>query len=65
MIKEYDIVRLKPPLPSKNLPAGAIGTVLIVYDNPNLPRAYEVEFMDDDGNTLAVITLEHEFIEKI
>ena len=64
MIEEYDVIRLKKPVPSKNLPIGARGTVLIVYTDPNLPRAYEVEFLDEEGDTLAVLTLQEDFIES-
>jgi hypothetical protein len=64
MFKEYDVIKLKKPLPSKNLPVGARGTILIVYNDPNLPRAYEVEFLDEKGDTLAVTTLQEDFIEN-
>ncbi len=43
---------------------GIKGTVLIVYNEPGLPRAYEVEFLDENGETLAVITLQEDDIEK-
>lgn len=65
MINEYDIIKLKAPLPSKNLPLGAKGTVLIVYNEPKLPRAYEIEFLDEEGNTLAIVTLNDDEIEKV
>jgi hypothetical protein len=65
MFNEYDVVQLKVPIPSKNLPQGARGTVLIIYNEPGLPLAYEVEFLDQEGNTLALETLTEEFLEKV
>lgn len=64
MIREYEIVRLKKPIPLRGLSMGIKGTVLIVYNEPGLPRAYEVEFLDENGETLAVITLQEDDIEK-
>jgi hypothetical protein len=64
MFQEYEVVRLRESKQSNNLPAGVKGTVLIVYDEPGLPLAYEVEFLDDEGKTLAVLTVKHEEIEK-
>jgi len=65
MIALYDIVRLKKPIPAKKLEADTKGAVLIIYDEPNLPLAYEVEFVDKDGKTLAVVTLKDEDVEKV
>jgi hypothetical protein len=60
MFKEYDVITLKKSIPSSNLSVGTRGTILIVYDEPNLPRAYEIEFVDDKDNTMAIITLTEE-----
>jgi hypothetical protein len=57
MFYEYDVVSLKQDIPSNNLRAGAEGTVLIVYNEPSLPLAYEVEFLGAEGETLAIVTL--------
>jgi hypothetical protein len=46
---------LTTPLPDEGLEAGAIGTVVHVFDTPR--TAYEVEFVDDDGTTAAITTL--------
>ena len=35
----------------------------MVHDTPGLPRAYEVEFSDSDGATLALATLEQNDID--
>jgi hypothetical protein len=40
---------------AEGLPAGAVGTVVGVYANGN--GGYEVEFLDPNGQTLAVLTL--------
>jgi hypothetical protein len=63
MFQEYQTVRLKKDLPGENLSIGAKGVVLIVYEVPDLPRAYEVEFLDKDGYTLALLTLTDDDIE--
>ena len=59
-IEEYDVVRLRRPLPEHKLMAGAVGAVVMVYENPT---AYEVEFCDEGGATLALLTLKEEDIE--
>lgn len=59
-IEEYDVVRLRRPLPEYKLAAGAVGAVVMVHDDP---RAYEVEFCDEQGVTLALLTLREEDIE--
>lgn len=58
MFKDYDVVALKHDLPSENLRAGDTGTVLMVYSAS--PPTYEVEFTDEDGATLSLLTLEGE-----
>lgn len=59
---EYDVVRLRRPLPEHNLEAGAIGAIVMAYDSD--PPEYEVEFCDDDGVTIALLTLESEDLER-
>ena len=55
MYNEYDIVTPKKKISDK-INTDTKGTVLEVFrDNPN---SYIVEFMDEDGNTLGVLTLE-------
>jgi hypothetical protein len=53
-LREYDVVRLRRALPEQGLPAGAIGAVVMVLDDP---PAYEVEFCDADGATLVLTRL--------
>jgi hypothetical protein len=51
----YDIVELVADMPEEGLSAGAVGTVVHIFDKPNL--AYEVEFTDDGGKTIAQVPL--------
>ena len=60
MINEYDIVRAKSAL-SKLVLAGTKGAVVMVYEEPTL--AYEVEFVDEQGNTLDILTVYPKDIE--
>jgi len=64
--KECDVVRLLRPLPEHGLAAGSKGTVVFdhtKYSDSATPPAYEVEFMDGAGNTLAVITVPEDVLE--
>lgn len=61
--QENDVVRLLRPLPQYDLAVGAQGTVVMVYRDPGLPPAYEVEFADDDGVTQALVTLKDDDVE--
>jgi Domain of unknown function (DUF4926) len=66
--EEYDVVRLLQPLPEHDLPAGSTGTVVVDYttfSNKDLPPAYEVEFMDSDGVTQAVVTVYEKDLEVV
>ena len=55
MIKEHENAVLTVDLPSTGLMAGDVGVVVHVYE---LGKAYEVEFIALDGNTVAVETLD-------
>lgn len=65
MFGEYDVIRLKRDKPMSDLLAGATGTILLIYPQPPLPPAYEVEFTDGKGNTVALLTLQEDEIEKV
>jgi len=52
MIVEFDGVRLLVDLPDHGLKRGAVGTVLMIHTSPSL--AYEVEFMEAEGDTFAI-----------
>ena len=58
--REYDIVALAKPVSHDGVSVGDVGTVLIVHDAT--PPAYEVEFCDDAGVTVALLTLEEEYM---
>lgn len=55
MPREHDIVRLTQPRPEHGLPAGAVGTVVHVFHMPH--QAFEVEFCDAEGRTIAQLPL--------
>lgn len=61
-IHEYDVVRVRRPVPEHQLPEGAIGAVVMVYEDP---PGYEVEFCDGDGVTIALVTLSEADLEKV
>lgn len=54
MIKEYDVVKAKKDL-SDTVLQGCRGAVVLVYQEPEL--GYEVEFIDNEGDTLDVLTV--------
>ena len=53
-IPELAVVALTVDLPQHDLKAGNEGAVVMVY---NHGEAYEVEFVDEEGNTTALLTL--------
>lgn len=55
MIKELDTVVLSRDLSDHGLKSGDIGATVHCYTNG---KAYEVEFITGQGETLAVVTLE-------
>ncbi len=59
MLHENDIV------PSSDLTAGSIGTIVMVYKTDSTNSEYEVEFVDEDGHTLALLTLKEDDIESV
>jgi hypothetical protein len=61
-MREHDRVVLKVDLPDEKLLAGDVGTLVHVYDEG---RAYEVEFVSLDGETLAIVTLEHPHVRPV
>jgi hypothetical protein len=54
-MNEHDPVVLRRSLPEHGLLVGDVGAVAHVYAGA---RAFEVEFVSGDGETVAVITLE-------
>jgi hypothetical protein len=61
-LKDLDVVTLVTDLPQEGLRAGAVGTVVHVFHQPN--TAYEVEFVGDDGTTIALATLSPDQIRR-
>jgi hypothetical protein len=55
MFNEYDVIRLNANAKSIPLPAGTEGTVLLVFQDT--PMAYEVEFVDENGESLGTYTV--------
>jgi hypothetical protein len=53
--QELEVVTLAVDLPEDGLRAGDIGTVVDVFEIPT--TAYEVEFVEADGTTRAMVTL--------
>ncbi|AYM44425.1 hypothetical protein BKG75_13135 [Mycobacteroides chelonae] len=53
MFRELDVVVLVRDVPAEGLTAGCIGTIVYVYTD----SAFEVEFIDTDGTTIAVATV--------
>jgi len=54
MIKEHDRVVLTKEVPAEGLKSGDVGTVVHVHKKD---KAFEVEFVALDGETLAIATL--------
>lgn len=61
MFKEHAQVTLKRPLPSLGLKAGAVGVVVHVHTDFD---GYEVEFLNWDGQTICVETVEERDLER-
>ncbi len=54
MIKEHDRIVLLKDIPGEGLKAGDVGTVIHIYRGG---EAFEVEFMNLEGGTIAIITV--------
>lgn len=55
MLPEHSMVVLTRDVTDAGLHAGDVGAIVHVYGEG---EAYEVEFVDGDGSTLALVTLE-------
>jgi len=58
-----DVVRLKSAAPEHGLASGEVGTIVEVFDVQD--EAYEVEFADDYGETIAMRTLKEDQFEVV
>ena len=62
MFEVYEVVQLKCDLDDKGLKKGDRGAIVMVY--PGRQPEYEVEFVDQDGKTIAVETVSGEHLIK-
>lgn len=62
VFNEYDVVKSTKNLTEKVL-FGCRGTIVLIHNKPHL--AYEVEFFDDENNTIELLTVQPEDIELI
>ena len=62
MLAEHSIVVLNSDLPDSGLHAGDVGAIVHVHSQG---KAYEVEFVDGDGTTVALLTLEFDAIRPL
>ena len=60
---DHDVVRTLIDFPDENIKKGETGTVVMPFSNPY--EAYEVEFVNDDGTTRAMVTILPEHIEEV
>ncbi len=63
MLDIGDAVRLKKPFAEDDLLIGAEGAVVMCFSEPS--EGFEVEFLDDEGFTTAVLTLEPDDFEAV
>lgn len=61
-IREHDRVVLVTDLPGEKLASGDVGTVVHVHGGG---RAFEVEFVALDGETVAIVTLERARVRPV
>ena len=54
-MKLFDVVRLVETLPEQGLQKGMVGTVVALFETPEV--AYEVEFANDQGETFCEVAL--------
>jgi hypothetical protein len=62
MIQEHDSVVLTTDLPARGLVAGDVGVVVHVYERES---GYEVEFVNFDGETIAVESVQAEAVRRV
>lgn len=54
--KLFDTIRLTKGCPNDGLSHEALGVIITIFEEPD--EAYEVEFVDDDGTTIAQLALQ-------
>jgi len=55
LLNALDVVKVLENIPKHGIHAGQTGTIVHIYRVPRI--AYEVEFLDEDGEMLAMILL--------
>ena len=50
--EEFEVLVLAEDLPDKGLTKGMVGAIVFIHEKPYL--AYMVEFVDDEGRTIAM-----------
>lgn len=60
--KINDVVELNKAIPIFQLKKGAVGVVVEVFSEPSI--AYEIEFSDEQGKTLAVLAIKEKDLRK-
>ena len=60
MYKLYNMVKAKRKI-SNEVAKGTLGTILIIHDE-SFPKAYEVEFVNSDMESLGVLTVNEDDI---
>jgi hypothetical protein len=53
--EEFEVVVLAEDLPDVGLTKGMVGAIVLIHEKPNM--AYMVEFVDDQGRTIAMPSL--------
>lgn len=62
MLKEYDVVRAKKDINSLILRGTKGAVMLILHEEPN---KYDVEFVDENGETLELLTVGDDDLELV
>ena len=62
MFEELEVVKLAHDIKEHKLKKGDIGTIVLVYEKG---KAYEVEFVNEGGRTLALLTLTSDEISPV
>ena len=58
-----DAVIVTANFPTEQVVAGDLGTIVEIYTEPN--QAYEIEFVNPDGTTRALLTLTTDMIRPL
>ena len=61
MFEDLDVVKISKDFPEHKLKTGDIGTVILQVSTSE----YDVEFVDKEGHTIAILTLSETNLEKI